>query len=79
VLVDGEGVDCLAFWLFDATTGALVALGDGCNEFRCTEAAPGFQFPLACFPGNPNGIDGTYQNLCLLLDAGPIGDAAASD
>lgn len=50
VVVDGSGVDCASYWLFDATTGALQATANGCNAApRCTGGVEGFRFPAACF------------------------------
>jgi hypothetical protein len=49
VLVDA-GPDCGEFMLFDATTGALQAVGAECNgEPTCNGAVPGFSFPSQCF------------------------------
>lgn len=59
VVVQGSGVDCAKYWLFDATTMALRATGQACNVMTpvCTGSVPGFQFPTQCFGGNfPSGI-----------------------
>lgn len=66
---DETGGDCSEFWLFDATTGALVATGSVCTgPISCT-AAPGFQFPTGCTATG-------WTNLCT--DAG-TGDGAVPD
>jgi hypothetical protein len=69
LVVRGTGPDCGTFWLFDATTGALEALGQGCEGFVCTGAAPGFQFPSECAPGTVEGPPPPI-NLCAINDAG---------
>jgi hypothetical protein len=68
---DETGTDCSEFWLFDATTGALVATGSVCTgPISCT-AAPGFQFPTG------TGCQGMgWTHLCP--DAG-TGDGAVPD
>jgi hypothetical protein len=89
----GSGSACEQFWLFDATTGALEALGGGCcGSVVCREAAPGFSFPTECLTLGPTGCgegagppneapgpggSGTMTNLCF-VDAGRPGDAAGS-
>ena len=70
LVVQSTGSDCENFWLFDATTGALEALGEGCEEVPCTGAAPGFQFPSECsLTGRLEGPSPPL-NLCALTDAG---------
>jgi hypothetical protein len=58
------GIDCAAFWLFDASTGALQADGSICNGsyISCVGAAPGFAFPDQCFV--PYGWPGSGKQLC---------------
>lgn len=52
VVLQGQGVDCDEFWLFDAKTKALQATATGClGGAFCTGGAPGFQFPSGCFNG----------------------------
>lgn len=52
VVVQGVGVDCANYWLFDATTKALQATAYGCVAGpRCTGGIPGFAFPTRCFDG----------------------------
>ncbi len=77
------------YWLFDAATGALVATGSGDNgTLSCSGAAPGFQFPEACFeiggwsgPGidlcTDGAADAAAGDGALVVDA--AGDAVASD
>lgn len=74
-----EGVDCGGWWLFDAKTGALEAVGGGCAGGTgpgCTGAVAGLQFPYQCFlnGGWPESVE-----LCsdAGADAGSIADAAA--
>lgn len=53
VVVQGVGVDCANYWLFDATTKVLQATAFGCVAGpRCTGGTPGFKFPSSCFDGN---------------------------
>ena len=55
--------DCGLFWLFDATTGALQAIGGGCNGgLACSGAATGFDFPSQCWSGWPSAAGG--EELC---------------
>jgi hypothetical protein len=50
VVLQGKGVDCDDFWVFDAKTNALQATATGClGGAFCTGGAPGFQFPSGCF------------------------------
>ena len=70
-LVSAGEADCNTFFLFDATTGALVALSNNwCEDeaLTCTAAAPGFQFPSEsdCPPPSQS----IPLNLCTLTDAG---------
>ncbi len=68
------GVDTGDYWLFDATTGALVATGEGVDgTISCAGAVPGFQFPDPCFDNG--GWDGPGIDLCDDAAA----DAAAGD
>jgi hypothetical protein len=66
------GVDCGVWWLFEASTGALVAAGDGCNTLSCSGAVPGFRVPYQCFV---NGGWGPDVSLCP--DGGPDSSAIA--
>ena len=53
VVLQGVGVDCANYWLFDATTKALQATASGCIAGPgCTGGVPGFVFPTGCFDGN---------------------------
>jgi hypothetical protein len=53
IVVEGLGVDCASYWLFDATTKALQATAHGCNVGPiCTDGLEGFRFPAECFSGN---------------------------
>jgi hypothetical protein len=59
VIVQGEGVDCAKYWIFNATTKALQATAAQCNVSTvfCTGSIPGFTLPSACFDGTfPSGI-----------------------
>jgi hypothetical protein len=58
------GIDCSAFWLFDASTGALQAAGSTCNaEFIGCSSVPGFMFPNQCFPLHGTW-PGALKSLC---------------
>jgi len=67
----GFGGDCSLFWLF-ATSGALVATGNGCNTTAsCTGAAPGFEYPSECIPTT---VTEQQQELCA--QDGGVGDSS---
>ena len=69
-----SGVDCGGWWLFDDATGALAAVGGGCNtDLACTGAVPGFQFPYQCFVNS-----GWTPTVDLCPDASP-GDGGIAD
>jgi hypothetical protein len=55
VVVQGMGIDCRTYWLFDATTKSLQATAQSGNAFSpvCTGSIPGFRLPSACFDGTP--------------------------
>jgi len=47
-----EGADSDSFWIFDASTGALLALGGGADITElCTGSVPGFHYPNGCWQG----------------------------
>jgi hypothetical protein len=65
--------DCRSIWLFEATTGDMVALGGDCNlSIGCTGVGYDFQYPSACIPGN---MAGPQQLLCP-WNAGSTGHAS---
>lgn len=69
--------DCGAFWLFDATTHALQAIGGQCNgSYGCSGAVPGFRFPSECF--EPSWQWGS-SGIELCPDAGPPGAVDGGD
>jgi hypothetical protein len=50
VVVQGQGVDCASYWLFDSATTKLQATAAGCNGAAvCTGGVAGFVFPTTCF------------------------------
>ncbi len=70
-----SGVDCGGFFLFDATTGALQAVGSGCDGFEafsCTGGISGFVYPYQCFD-----YGGWPQRTNLCPDGGA--DAGVTD
>lgn len=63
-----RGPDCEAFWLFDATSGALEAEGAHCDGGSTSwTCVPGFVFPSACWAAGWE--TGPQKQLCV--DAGP--------
>ncbi len=70
LFLEVEG-DCTAFWVFDATSGALLEAGGECNTGpeACTSAT-GFDYPARCWPSEA----GAWTTLCP-----PGGADAASD
>jgi hypothetical protein len=74
-----QGVDCGRWWLFNATTGDLEAVGGSCagtTDPGCTGALSGFSFPYQCF--QDNGWS-QWVELCpdASADASTITDATA--
>jgi hypothetical protein len=68
--------DCGLFWVFDATTGALQAVGGGCNGgLGCSGAATGFDFPNQCLSDWATSLQGGKE---LCPDAGGDGGPEAS-
>jgi hypothetical protein len=77
VVVQGVGVDCANYWLFNATTKALQATAYGCVAGpRCTGGAAGFEFPSSCFDGN---FPTTITRLCVADQSDGSVEHAASD
>jgi hypothetical protein len=80
LVTESHKVDCQSFWLFDATTGALRAVGGACSgHWLCTRGASDFRFPGECLSPwgwgardqlcPPNGGDGGRE-----ADSGDQGD-----
>jgi hypothetical protein len=73
VVVEATGPPCLSFWLFN-DAGTLLAFGEGCEAYSCTQGVPGFLYPLECVPG---GNELQYgPSLCPGADAGQSTDSA---
>ena len=69
MVVFGEGVDCASEYLFDTSSGALVALLHTCDGFveaNCTAAAS--CVPERCMP-NDNALYSTPASCPALPDA----------
>jgi hypothetical protein len=71
-----QGADCGLWWLFDAVTGELDAIGHDCagrSGTGCSAARPGFSYPHQCDDGN--GWSG-WLDLCTDASAVVAGDAS---
>jgi hypothetical protein len=52
MISEGTGTDSYVWWLFESTTGALKASGEGSDtSLSSSSAAPGFSYPNECFNG----------------------------
>jgi hypothetical protein len=77
-----DGVDCSDWWLFDAKTGDLEAVGSPCagsDGLGCEGARPGFVYPSQCENNNGWGAAG-WTELCTdasAVQAPDAGDACA--
>jgi hypothetical protein len=74
-----SGVDCDNWWLFDAKTGDLEAVGTPCDGMGgCVGAAPGFAYPSQC-ENSDKDAGGWWStpgtSLCAGYDAGAEADA----
>jgi hypothetical protein len=65
-----DASDCSYFWLFDATSGLLVADGGGCDIYSSCNARPGVRFAMLCTSPPPPG---TATDLCASSGASDAG------
>ena len=68
-----DGVDGNAWWIFDAKTGELEAVG-GLNGPECEGARPGFVYPSQC--ESDNGWYAGWTELCTDASAVVLGDTS---